>query len=118
MADTAHVPQLHRDATACIVHRLHDRAPAKHLGVGPDAGCAGISDAAGVNHRGFGQDQACLRTLGVVTLHQRDRYPLWVGAHAREWGHHDTVRQVQRAQLQGFKEGGHRGSVRVVEMAP
>ena len=75
MRDAAYMPKLHKDASACRVHRLGDGFPGLHLRIVPDAGYVGIALCLVADGRGLADDEGrtLLRVgaLRVVAGHTR-----------------------------------------------
>ena len=105
MDDAAHVPQLHDDQAAFLVHRLGGGLPRFGLLVAPDARRARPAQTFAADAGRFGQDHACAGTLAVIGRHQ------FVGHEHRfsraatgQRSHVDAVLGMERAHLERLEQ--------------
>ena len=106
MRNPAHVPELEKNSSARLMHRLGDLLPAGDLFIGVDAGRIGTTRALLGNRRGFVDDQSRRRALRIILRHQRRRHAARSRAHSRERSHDDAVWRFNRAQPDRSKEIG------------
>ena len=104
--DAAHVPQLHDDQAAFLVHRLGGGLPRFGLLVAPDAGRRGPAETFAADAGRLGQDHARACTLAVIGRHQfiGDKHRLG-RAPAGERGHVNAVLGMERAHMERLEQG-------------
>ena len=99
-----HVPELEKNPSAGIMHRIGHALPARDLFRGIDAGRIGTARALLGNRRGFADDQSRCCALRIILRHQGRGHPARPRAHSRERSHDDAVWRFNRAQSNGSKE--------------
>ncbi len=102
----AHMPQLHHDLAACLVHGAGHFLPAVQLLGAVQAGHVGIALALGADGGGLRDDQARAGALRVVGGDQIGGNGLG-RAVAGEGGHGNAVGQGDVTGLGGFEQGSH-----------
>ena len=108
MGDPAHMPKLQKNPAARLVHGRDNLFPAPHLGLGMDAGSIGVTVAAGGDGGGFRDDQTGGGALPVILRIHFGGDVAFGGPAPGEGRHEDAVGQLQRPDLDGIKEVGHR----------
>ncbi|MNO94301.1 hypothetical protein D3C76_859190 [compost metagenome] len=105
MRHAAHVPELHEDQTAGLVHLGADFTPGLHLFIAVDSRRPGIALALPGNLRRLGNDQRGARTLAVILgIHGRWNVARLSGARACQRRHRHSVRECVRAQCDGLEQ--------------
>ena len=107
MAGAAAMPELQHNPPAGLVHGVGGQAPARHLGLGVDAGLAPEGRMALTDHRCFGDQQAGRGPLGVVRGHQRPRLVAGFAAAAGQRRHPQPVGQLQGPNPNRAEQVGH-----------
>ena len=97
MRNPAHVPELEKNPSAGIMHRIGHALPARDLFRSVNAGRIGTARALLGNRRGFTDDQSRRRTLRIIFRHQRRGHAARPRAHPGERSHDDAVWRFNRA---------------------
>ena len=117
MGDPADMPELEEDIAARCVYRARDLLPTLHLRLGKNPRRVGIPEASRRDRGGFGNQQACSRSLPIVFRIQLSGHiPLRCTA-ARKWRQEDSVWGLERAELKRSEEGClHTNDIQAIEL--
>jgi hypothetical protein len=104
--DAPHVPQLHDDQAAFLVHGLGGGLPCFGLFIAPDAGGRRPAKAFGADPGRLGQDHPRAGALAIIERHQLVGHKHRLGRAATgERGHVDAVLGMERAHLERLEQG-------------
>ena len=105
---TPHMPHLHHDPTARGVDRLDHRLPLFDLRIGPQPRRERPAEAFAADPGRLGDDQPGTCALRVIVAHDLGRDGVARRPAARQRCHQDAVGRVDRTELDGIEQAGHR----------
>src|SRR5579872_6090059 len=101
------MPELDEDVATALMHAIGDLAPGRDLFLRIDAGGVLIALALLRDLARLGDQKAGGGALAVIVHRERAWHEAsGFGAVARQWRHHEAVRQRQRAKLVGLEKFG------------
>src|SRR6185312_13382964 len=107
MRQAPHVPKLHHDPAAVIVHGSRNRLPRFDLADVPKAGRIWKAEALRTNPGSFGDNQTRAGTLAVVIRHDRGRNVVSRASAASHGRHEDAVWRRDSAKPDRIKQCWH-----------